>query len=252
MKDKNNAWVRFFPNDWMGGVFMLPLEARGAYITLLAIQASGQKIPDDLEQLQVACPGMSISTWNLIRSKFDVVEDPDTGERYLENGKMTEEVQRATEKRETEAERQRAYRERKSAKEGDRTHNVTRDKTRTSRAAYGAQNKNQNKKPSPPKSPPRGESVEGGGDGLSGRDLVRDYADKFNRKREANGSSLRLSGDRLVLSAGRMSPEDWETVVGAFTAAYVEGVNNPKRAIVDPTAFMLKLIRELREAAGAE
>jgi uncharacterized protein YdaU (DUF1376 family) len=220
----------------MGGVFMLPLEARGAYITLLAIQASGQKIPDDLEQLQVACPGMSISTWNLIRSKFDVVEDPDTGERYLENGKMTEEVERATQKRETEAERQKAYRERKS----------------TSRVAYGAQNQNQNKKPSPPKSPPRGESDEGGGDGLSVRDLVRDYSDKFNRKREANGSSLRLSGDRLVLSAGRMSPEDWETVVGAFTAAYVEGVNNPKRAIKDPTAFMLKLIRELREAAGAE
>ena len=165
---------------------------------------------------------------------------------------MTEEVERATQKRETEAERQRAYRERKSAKKEDRTHNVTRDITRTSRAAYGAQNKNQNKKPSPPKSPPRGESEEGGGDGLSVRDLVREYADKFNRKRESNGSPLRLSGDRLVLSAGRMSPEDWETVVGAFTAAYVEGVNNPKRAIVDPTAFMLKLIRELREAAGAE
>jgi uncharacterized protein YdaU (DUF1376 family) len=219
----------------MGGVFMLPLEARGAYITLLAIQASGQKIPDDLEQLQIACPGMSISTWNLIRSKFDVVEDPDTGERYLQNGKMAEEVERATQKRETEAERQKAYRERKSAKKEDRTHNVTRDITRTSRAAYGAQNKNQNKKPSPPISPPRGESEEGGGDGL-----------------ESNGSPLRLSGDRLVLSAGRMSPEDWETVVGAFTAAYVEGVNNPKRAIKDPTAFMLKLIRELREAAGAE
>ena len=96
MTEKNNAWVRFFPNDWMGGVFMLPLEARGAYITLLAIQASGQRIPDDLEQLQIACPGMSISTWNLIRSKFDVVEDPDTGERYLQNGKMAEEVERAT------------------------------------------------------------------------------------------------------------------------------------------------------------
>jgi hypothetical protein len=99
---------------------------------------------------------MSISTWNLIRSKFDVVEDPDTGERYLENGKMTEEVERATQKRETEAERQKAYRERKSAKNENRTHNVTRDVRITSRVAYGAQNQNQNKKPSPPKSPPRG------------------------------------------------------------------------------------------------
>jgi uncharacterized protein YdaU (DUF1376 family) len=252
MNEKNNAWVRFFPNDWMGGVFMLPLEARGAYITLLAIQAAGQKIPDDLEQLQIACPGMSISTWNLIRSKFDVVEDPDTGERYLQNGKMTEEVERATQKRETETERQRAYRERKSANNEERTHNVTRDKTGTSRAAYGAQNKNKNKKPSPPKSPPMGESLEGGGDGLSVRSLVREYCEKFNRKRESSGSSLRLSGDRLVTSTGRMSLEDWETVVGAFTDAYVEGVNNPKRAIKHPTAFMLNLMRESRESASAE
>jgi hypothetical protein len=225
---------------------MLPLEARGAYITLLCYQANGGQIPDNFELLGVCCPGMSPTTWQLIRPFFEVEADPDTGATYLVNRKMEREVQRAETLRADKVESTRKWREKKKA---HRDNTVTTTENSPCTVKKKNQNKNQNQKKNlPPPTPPGGEKVGGLDSDTTKR--VEDWANAWNEKLAGYGKPQRLGTPRLAIAASGLTLEAWALIEQAFGDAYKNGVNNPKQAIQNPTAYVLGLIREAGKAVS--
>ena len=141
---ERTAWVKFYPDDFLGGVAMLPIAARGAFWTLCSLQAAGQKIANNFDQICCACPGLDHATWLMIREKFEVVEDDD-GNQWLENPRMAKErakAQDGAEKNRTNVAKSRASKACVTITKPPRTRTRTRPKP-------------MNQKPSPPK-PPKG------------------------------------------------------------------------------------------------
>ena len=220
---------------------MLPLEARGAYVTLLCYQANGGKIPDNFELLTVCCPGLKPTTWQLVRPFFEVETDPDSGESYLVNRKMEQEVQRAEKLRTEKVESTRRWRDKKAAMRGGNV--VTTESTScTSKKKNQKQNQKQNL---PPPNPPQGEK--GGGPDLVIVEQVEAWCLAWNQKLESYGKSVRLGTKRLAIAARSLDQGTWAMIEGAFADAYKNGVNNPKQQIKNPTAYVLGLIREANE-----
>lgn len=232
------SWVRWFPQKFSTAVMMLPLEARGAYVTLLCYQANGGQIPDNFELLGVCCPGMSPTTWQLVRPFFELEVDPDTGASYLVNRKMEREVERAEALRKEKVESTRRWRDKQKA---HRETNVTTTENSACTSKKKNQKKNQNQN-QPPPNPPQGKKA-GGLDSDTAK-RVESWCLEWNQKLESYGKASRLGTTRLALAAGHLELESWELIERAFWDAYSNGVNNPKQQIKNPTAYVLGLIRE--------
>lgn len=86
----------------------------------------------------------------------------------------------------------------------------------------------------------RGE--EGDSSGL--RERIKLWTEKMNERWRSNGSSKSLNSARISIRAKHLTPADWMDVQEAFESSYRDGVNNPKNAISNPTAYVLKLINE--------
>lgn len=86
-KSEVGAWMKFYPADWLASVKLMPLEARGAYVDLLAY-AWDNDLPNDVETLaRIVGVGLGefVPIWQgWLRMKFAV--DEATG--FLVNAKQ--------------------------------------------------------------------------------------------------------------------------------------------------------------------
>ena len=215
---ERTAWVKFYPDDFLGGVAMLPIAARGAFWTLCSLQAAGQKIANNFDQICCACPGLDHATWLMIREKFEVVEDDD-GNQWLENPRMAKERAKA-----------------QDGAEKNRT-NVAKSRARKAGVSITKppQNQNQNQtqthepEPIPPQTPQGGQ--EGGGDSSnahSGPQILSEWLQHWNgpRGRYEIGKPTQA---KLGLLVGDLPPDAVLTMCEALEEERIGLINRGER-----------------------
>ena len=212
-------WVKFYPDDYIGGTNFLPLEARGAFWQLCALQAAGHKLPNNFDQLCIACPGLNNSIWGLIRDKFEVWED-ESGEQYLANPRMSDERDKAEKEARNNREAVRKSRAKSQKSKGDVT--VTKP------AQNQNQNQIQNQNPLPPESP-QGDESEGvlSRQGVKPSEILCEWLEYF---RNAGGRYTigKASEEKLGRLLGKMNPDDVQLM---FLALEEERVHNLDKEI---------------------
>tara|TARA_R110002020_G_scaffold44446_5_gene128191 strand:+ start:144 stop:881 length:738 start_codon:yes stop_codon:yes gene_type:complete len=214
-------WVKFYPDDYIGGTNFLPLEARGAFWQLCALQAAGHKLPNNFDQLCIACPGLNNSIWGLIRDKFDVLED-DTGVQYLANPRMTDEREKAEKEARNNRDAVRKSRA-KSQKCND-------DVSLTKPAQNQNQNQNQTQNQNLPPESPKGDESEGvlSQQGVKPSEIVCDWLEYF---RNAGGRYEigKASEGKLTRFMSKMDPDDVQLMFLALEEERVKNLDKEKR-----------------------
>tara|TARA_Y100000114_G_scaffold117121_1_gene111478 strand:- start:4189 stop:4929 length:741 start_codon:yes stop_codon:yes gene_type:complete len=226
-------WVKFYPDDYIGGTNFLPLEARGAFWQLCALQAAGHKLPNNFDQLCIACPGLNNAIWVLIRDKFEVLED-DSGEQYLANPRMTDEREKA----EKEARNNREAVRKSRAKSQNCNRNVSITKPAQNQNQNQSQNQTQNQNP-PPQKPPKGGQGEGvlSSQGVKPSQILCEWLQYF---RSAGGryDIGKASEAKLGRVMGKMDPDDVQLMFQALEEERVNNLNKDKRW-QDPVARII-------------
>jgi uncharacterized protein YdaU (DUF1376 family) len=223
MKERKSRvpWVKFYPDDYIGGTNFLPLEARGAFWQLCALQAAGHKLPNNFDQLCIACPGLNNSIWSLIRDKFEVVED-ESGEQYLANPRMTDEREKAEREARNNREAVRKSRAKSQKSKGDVM------VTKPAQNQNQNQNQIQNQNPLPPESP-QGDESEGvlSRQGVKPSEILSEWLEYF---RNAGGRYKigKASEEKLGRLLGNMNPDDVQLM---FLALEEERVDNLDKEI---------------------
>ena len=74
---------------------------------------------------------------------------------------------------------------------------------------------------------------------------IDEHCEQFNERQKNYGSSVELQTSSIKLGCRSVDLELWTLARNAFQEAYVNGVNNPKYRIKNPTGFMLQQIRDM-------
>lgn len=234
-------WVKFYPDDYIGGTNFLPLEARGAFWQLCALQAAGHKLPNNFDQLCIACPGLTHQIWLLIRDKFETVEG-ENGENWLVNPRMSEERAKAEKEARNNREAVRKSRAKSSVCKGDVM------VTKPAQNQNQNQNQIQNQNQTPPLKPPQGGKGEGGdSDGsLTGPEVVSAWLEHF---RNAGGRYRigKASEAKLAKLVANMPPEDVDLMFHALEEERITNLNRDKRW-QDPMARFQAEVKNFRLA----
>lgn len=84
MARNDNQWFKFYFRDWLESerLRMMPLDAQGLYLRMLAYQAIYGNVPTQIEdaELALAVRGITQSAWDAALQHFEV-EDTETGAR---------------------------------------------------------------------------------------------------------------------------------------------------------------------------
>lgn len=83
-------WMPLYVNDLMLSTAGMTNACLGAYMRLLCYAWAGA-LPNDYESCARIAGGMSVSEWNEIRKRLELVTNPDTGEERLVHPRMEKE-----------------------------------------------------------------------------------------------------------------------------------------------------------------
>jgi uncharacterized protein YdaU (DUF1376 family) len=86
-------WMPLYVNDLMLSTAGMTNSCLGAYMRLLCYAWAGA-LPNDYELCARIAGGMTVTEWNEIRKRLEVVTDQDTGEERLVHPRMERERQR--------------------------------------------------------------------------------------------------------------------------------------------------------------
>tara|TARA_R100000655_G_scaffold28617_1_gene58111 strand:+ start:21729 stop:22466 length:738 start_codon:yes stop_codon:yes gene_type:complete len=234
-------WVKFYPDDYIGGTNFLPLEARGAFWQLCALQAAGHKLPNNFDQLCIACPGLTHQIWLLIRDKFEIVEEDD-GENWLVNPRMSDERAKAEKEARNNREAVRKSRAKSAVCKGEVM------VTKPSQNQNQNQNQIQTQNQIPPLKPPqggKGEGVDSDG-GVTASQVLSGWLEHF---RNAGGRYQigRASEAKLGRLVAKMVPEDVDLMFRALEEERIVNLNKDKRW-QDPVARFQAEVKNFRQA----
>jgi uncharacterized protein YdaU (DUF1376 family) len=94
-----NAWIRFFPSDWLGGTRGMSASETGVYITLVCLLYEHDNcLTNDTGRLARQC-GLPASKFKSILTSLIEEEKIDLEDGILSNGKVAEELSHSHQKR---------------------------------------------------------------------------------------------------------------------------------------------------------